>query len=79
MGRILGVVLIYGAMVAAWSCVGLFLLIAPGRFGNLLHDNLHLFPEVNRDDWAKKLVLRLLGAGLLAFTIRFLRAVFSGS
>jgi hypothetical protein len=48
-------------MILAWSGVGLFMLIAPARFGNLVHDNLNLFPQVNPGDWAKKLGLRLLG------------------
>jgi hypothetical protein len=78
MGRILGVVFIYAAMVLAWSGVGMFMLIAPARFGNLVHDNLLLFPEVNRGDWGKKLILRTLGIALLAFVIRFLRAALSG-
>ena len=79
MGRILGVVLIYAAMLAAWSGVGLFMLIAPARFGNLVHDNLYLFPEVTPRDWGKKLVLRMLGTGLLTFAIRLvLRAAHSG-
>ncbi len=79
MGRILGVVLIYAAMLAAWTGVGLFMLIAPGRFGNLVHDNLFLFPAVNPSEWGKKLVLRVLGTGLLAFAIRLvLRAAHSG-
>jgi len=79
MGRVLGVVLIYAAMLAAWSGVGLFMLIAPARFGNLVHDNLYLFPEVTPRDWGKKLVLRMLGTGLLTFAIRLvLRAAHSG-
>jgi hypothetical protein len=57
MSRLLGVVFIYAAMILAWTGVGLFMLIAPVRFGNLVHDNLQLFPEVNR-------------IGLLAFAVR---------
>jgi len=72
MSRLLGVVLIYAAMMLAWTSVGLFMLIAPVRFGNLVHDSLLLFPEVNPGDWGKKLFLRLLGLGLLAFAVRLL-------
>jgi hypothetical protein len=72
MSRLLGVVFIYAAMILAWTGVGLFMLIAPVRFGNLVHDNLQLFPEVNRGDWGKKLFLRLLGIGLLAFAVRII-------
>ena len=72
MSRLLGVVFIYVVMILAWSGVGLFMLIAPARFGNLVHENLNLFPQVNPGDWAKKLGLRLLGLGLLAFAIRII-------
>jgi hypothetical protein len=75
MGRLLGVVFIYAVMLLAWSGVGLFMLLAPARFGNLVHDNLNLFPPVNPGDWAKKLVLRLLGIGLLAFALRMINRV----
>ena len=70
MSRLLGIVLIYAAMILAWTGVGLLMLIAPGHFGNLVHDNLQLFPEVNPGDWGKKLFLRVLGVGLLAFALR---------
>jgi hypothetical protein len=72
MSRLLGVVFIYAAMMLAWTGVGLFMIVAPVRFGNLIHDNLQLFPEVNRADWGKKLFLRLLGIGLLAFAVRLI-------
>jgi hypothetical protein len=72
MSRLLGVVLIYAAMMLAWTGVGLFMLLAPVRFGNLVHDSLQIFPEVNSGDWGKKLFLRLLGIGLLAFAARLL-------
>ena len=75
MSRLLGVVFIYVVMILAWSGVGLFMLIAPARFGNLVHENLNLFPQVNPGDWAKKLVLRLLGCGLLAFAIRIITQI----
>ena len=71
MSRLLGVVFIYGAMMLAWTGVGLFMLLAPGRFGNFLHLNVGVFPEVQKADWGKKLFLRLVGAGLLAFAVHF--------
>ena len=79
MSRLLGIVFIYAAMLLAWTGVGLFMLIAPARFGNLVHDNLQLFPEVNPADWGKKLVLRLLGTGLLAFAIRLIVRIAHGA
>jgi len=55
----------------AWVAVGLFIVIAPALFGNLLNENSGLFPEVRASDWVKKLFLRLIGMGLLAFAARF--------
>ena len=75
MSRLLGVVFVYVTMILAWSGIGLFMLIAPARFGNLVHDSLLLFPEVKPGDWGKKLIVRLLGVGLLAFAIRFILRV----
>jgi hypothetical protein len=69
--RLLGPVLIYVVMFLGWTGVGLFMLLAPGRFGNLLHHNVGVFPEVQKADWGKKLFVRLVGAGFLAFATHF--------
>jgi hypothetical protein len=69
--RALGAVLVYLLMLAAWVGVGLFIVIAPRRFGNLVNESFGLFPEVRAGDWGKKLFLRLVGLGLLAFAARF--------
>ena len=69
--RALGAVLVYFVMLGAWVAVGLFMVIAPARFGNLLNESFGLFPEVHARDWGKKLFLRLVGLGLLAFAARF--------
>ena len=71
MNRLLGIAFLYLAMMLGWIGVGLFMLFAPARFGNLIHDSLMLFPKVRPDDWGKKLFVRLLGIGLIAFAIRF--------
>jgi hypothetical protein len=57
-------------MLLGVAAASLFVLIAPRRFGNLVHESLNLLPEVHADDWGKKLLLRLFGLGLLAFAIR---------
>ena len=62
-------------MFLAWTGVGLFMLLAPGRFGNLLHDSVGVFPEVQRADWGKKLLARVVGVGLLAFAVHFAMGV----
>jgi hypothetical protein len=73
--RLLGPLLIYVVMFLAWTGVGLFMLLAPGRFGNLLHHNVGVFPEVQKADWGRKLFVRLVGAGFLAFAVHFARGV----
>ena len=70
--RAFGVVLIYFAMLAAWLGAGLFIILAPRRFGNLVNESFGLFPPVGPRDWGKKLFLRVLGFGLLAFAARFI-------
>lgn len=70
--RALAALLVYFVMLGAWVAVGLFIVIAPARFGNLVNENFGLFPEVRARDWAKKLVLRLVGLGLLVFAARFI-------
>jgi hypothetical protein len=69
--RALGIVLVYLLMVGAWVGVGLFMLVAPARFGNLVNESFGLFPEVHALDWGKKLLLRVVGLGLLVFASRF--------
>jgi hypothetical protein len=69
--RALAAVFFYFLMLAAWVGVGLFIVIAPRRFGNLVNEDFGLFPEVRAGDWGKRLFLRLVGLGLLAFAARF--------
>jgi hypothetical protein len=70
--RALAALLVYFVMLGAWVGVGLFIVIAPARFGNLVNESFGLFPEVRASDWGKKLVLRLVGLGLLVFAARFI-------
>lgn len=70
--RAFGIVLVYFVMLAAWLAAGVFIVFAPRRFGNLIHENFGLFPPVAAHDWRKKLFLRLVGLGFLAFAARFL-------
>jgi hypothetical protein len=46
MSRLLGIVAIYFVMFLGWAGAGAFLLFAPVRAGNLIHDSFGLFPEV---------------------------------
>jgi hypothetical protein len=70
--RSFGIVLVYMVMLTAWVGVGVFILLAPRRFGNLVNESFGLFPAVGPGDWGKKLFLRLAALGLLAFAARFL-------
>jgi hypothetical protein len=71
MNRLLGVALVYALMFLAWTGVGLFMMFAPTRFGNLVNESFGLFPRVEVGDWGKKLILRVAGAGLLGFAAHF--------
>lgn len=77
MSRLLGLVALYVLMFLGWAGLGLSLILAPGRVGNLVHDSLGLFPPVAPGDRAKKFFLRLVGAALLAFAARFALRVFA--
>ncbi len=70
--RAFGIVLVYFVMLAAWLAAGLFIVVAPGRFGNLLNENFGIFPPVGPHNWGKRLFLRVVGLGLLAFAARFI-------
>lgn len=71
MNRLLGVVGIYGLMFFGWTGVGIFMLIAPARFGNAIHESFGLFPAVGPKDTGKKLVVRVAGIAFLGFAARF--------
>jgi hypothetical protein len=73
--RALAIVLVYLAMLLAWTAAGLCLILAPRRSGNLVNESFGLFPAVGVHDWGKKLVLRLIGLGLLAFAARFISGI----
>jgi hypothetical protein len=63
--------LVYVVMFLGWTGVGLLMLLAPARFSRLVHDNAGVFPQFGSSDWGKKLIVRLIGGGLLAFASWF--------
>jgi hypothetical protein len=69
--RLLAVVGIYALMLIGWTAAGIFMLIAPARFGNAVHESFGLFPAVGRGDTAKRILVRMAGCALLGFAIRF--------
>ena len=75
MSRLLGVVGMYSLMLLGWTVVGIFMLIAPARFGNAIHESFGLFPVVGPGDIGKKLLVRIAGLALLGFAGRFLLGV----
>jgi hypothetical protein len=75
LSRLLGIGVLYLLMFLGWAGVGLWLVCAPARAGNLIHNSFGLIPEAGHNDRGKKLVLRLIGVGLLAFVVRFVFGV----
>jgi hypothetical protein len=71
MTRLLAVVGMYGLMLLGWTAVGIFMLIAPARFGNAIHESFGLFPVVGPRDTGKTLLVRVAGVALLGFAARF--------
>ena len=71
MTRLLGIATVYILMFLAWISVGVSMLVVPERFGNLIHGSYGLYPQVHRNDWGKKLILRLIGTGLIGFAVHF--------
>ncbi len=71
MSRLLGVVGIYGLMMLGWTGVGIFMLIAPARFGNAIHESFGLLAAVGPRATGKKLLVRIAGLALLGFAARF--------
>ena len=71
MSRLLGVVGIYGLMLLGWTGVGIFMLVAPARFGNAIHESFGLFPAIGPGATGKKLLVRIAGIALLCFAARF--------
>jgi hypothetical protein len=75
MSRLLGVVVMYGLMLLGWTAAGIFMLIAPARFGNAVHESFGLFPVVGSGDTGKKLLVRIAGFALLGFAARFVLGI----
>jgi hypothetical protein len=58
-------------MLLGSTAVGIFMLIAPARFGNAIHESFGLFPAVGPRDTGKQLLVRIGGMALLGFAARF--------
>lgn len=71
MSRLLGIAGIYLAMLLGWAGVGIFMLIAPARFGNVIHESFGLVPAVGPRDTGKKVLVRIAGMALVGFAARF--------
>jgi hypothetical protein len=63
--------ILYVAMFLGWIAVGLFMLFAPATFINFVRDNIAVLAE-GPPGVRSKLFIRLIGAGLLAFAMRFM-------
>ena len=69
--RILAGILLYVVLPVAWLSLGAFMLLAPVRFAYFIHENFVLLPQIGQRDAGWKLVIRLGGAALFAFAVRF--------
>jgi hypothetical protein len=69
-GRLLVFGFFYAAMFLGWIGVGLYMLLAPASFVNFVRDNIALWGHGGPRS-AGKFVVRLIGAGLVAFAVRF--------
>jgi hypothetical protein len=68
--RLLVVGFFYAAMFLGWIAVGLYMLLAPASFVNFVRDNIALLGHGGPRSTGK-FVVRLIGAGLVAFAVRF--------
>ena len=69
--RILAGILLYLVLPVIWLSLGTVMLLKPVRFAHFIHENFVLLPEIGQGDTGWKLVIRLGGAGLFAFAVRF--------
>ena len=68
--RLLVFGLLYVAMFLGWIGVGLFMLLAPARFLQFVRDNVGPMVEGRRSQGGE-LFIRIVGAGFIAFALRF--------
>ena len=71
MARLVGLAWFFLLMFFGWIGAGLFMLFAPVRFGNLIHESFGLLPRMTPSDSGKKLAIRIVGLALLGFAARF--------
>ncbi|MGA2184780.1 MAG: hypothetical protein ABSH47_17305 [Bryobacteraceae bacterium] len=69
--RILAGILLYLVLPVIWVSLGTFMVLAPVRFARFIHENFVLLPQIGPRDTGWKLLIRVIGAGLLAFAVRF--------
>ena len=69
--RILAGVVLYLILPVIWLSLGTFMILTPVRFAHFIHENFVLLPPISQRDRGWKLVIRLGGAALFAFAVRF--------
>jgi hypothetical protein len=69
--RILAGILLYLVLPIIWLSLGTFMLLAPVRFAYFIHENFFLLPQIGQRDTGWKLLIRVAGAALFAFAVRF--------
>lgn len=68
--RVLAGILLYVALPFGWVSLGPLMLLAPARFTGFIDENVVALPRV-RQALVVKLAIRAVGAGLIAFAVRF--------
>jgi hypothetical protein len=75
-GAFLQLLLIYLIICTVPLGLGTYLLVAPRRGGNFLNDAFAIFPQVGPDAYLKKLLYRLLGAGLILASTYYVHQIY---
>jgi len=69
--RILAGVVLYLVLPVLWLSLGAAMVLTPVRFAHFVNENFVLLPRIGPRDTGWKLAIRVVGAGLLAFAVRF--------
>lgn len=69
--RILAGILLYIVLPIIWLSLGTVMMCRPVRFAHFIHENFVLLPQIGPRDKGWKLLIRVVGASLFAFAVRF--------
>jgi hypothetical protein len=69
--RIVAGIVLYLVLPIIWLALGAVMMFTPVRFAHFIHENFVLLPEIGQRDSGWKLLIRVAGAALFAFAVRF--------